>query len=302
MIASETLPDLSDHNRQDWGRTLQELVETDGTWSELGNGHTVLRHGSGETLYVTFEFVEDIRSSRDNALPLGVVMAQAEDASCLTVLADKRTWFRDQALYAVFDDLVDEDMFEDYASVVFFGEGMCGYAAAAYSVAAPGAQVVVISPQASLDPRVAEWDNRFVGMRRVSFTDRYGYAPDMVDAAASVFVLYDPENELDAMHAALFTRPNVEKFRLRFLGSDLGSSLDDMHILIPTLEAAARGTLNMGTFGALYRARRNYAPYLRTILSQTQDDGRHGLSARIVRNVLPRKACLLYTSPSPRDA
>ena len=42
-----------------------------------------------------------------------------------------------------------------------------------------------MQPQATLDPRVAEWDDRFLHMRRTDFTDRYGYAPDMLDAAST---------------------------------------------------------------------------------------------------------------------
>jgi hypothetical protein len=48
--------------------------------------------------------------------------------------------------------------FDDFDQVVFYGAGQCGYAAAAFSVATPGATVVAIQPQATLDPRVTEWD------------------------------------------------------------------------------------------------------------------------------------------------
>ncbi|WP_147124593.1 phosphoadenosine phosphosulfate reductase [Shimia ponticola] len=289
MAELPNLPDLSDLNRDDWGRGLQQTVETDGSWSDLTTGHTVLSHSDGNTLFVTFEFIEDIRSSRDNALPLGVALAQHDDCACLTILAETRAWFRDPALYAYFDALVDEDFFADFDSVVFYGEGMCGYAAAAFSVAAPGATVVLIAPQATLDPRVAEWDHRFQAMRRLSFTDRYGFAPEMIEGAESVFVLYDPEEELDAMHTALFTRPHVDKFRCRFLGKDIASALEDMKLLEKTLLLAGSGDLSVPTFARLYRARRDYAPYLRSLLTQVEDNDRVGLIAMIVRNVLPRK-------------
>ena len=289
MADQLTLPDLSDLNRADWGTELQSLVETDGSWTDLGTGHTMLSHSDGGTLFVTFEFVEDIRSSRDNALPFGLTLAQTDGCACLTILADKRSWFRDAALYAYFDALVDEDFFEDFDSVVFYGEGMCGYAAAAFSVAAPGAHVVLIAPQATLDPRVAEWDHRFQAMRRLSFTDRYGFAPEMIEGAESVFVLYDPEEELDAMHTALFTRPHVQKFRCRFLGREISSALDDMGLLQDTLLLAGSGLLDIPSFAKLYRARRDYAPYLRALLTQAEDNDRSGLIAMIVRNVLPRK-------------
>lgn len=290
MSLDFTNSDLSDFNRAEWSRELQSLLAGYGTWTDLGDGHTVVSIGDGDRLIVTFETVEDIRATRDNALPLGVLLAQnLNDVAVISVITDGPTWFRHPALYSYFDVLVDEGIFEDYESVLFYGERMCGYAAAAYSVAAPGCNVLIVQPQATLDPRVAEWDHRFTKMRKISFTDRYGFAPDMVEAANSVFVVYDPEEELDAMHAALFTRPNVEKFRCRFLGRDIGTSMDEMHILEPALHAASMGDLNTATFAELYRARRNYAPYLRTLLTQTEDSDRSLLSAMLCRNVAPRK-------------
>ena len=47
-------------------------------------------------------------------------------------------------------------------------------------------------------------------MRRADFSSRYGYAPDMLDAAEQAYVIYDPCERLDAAHAAMFTRSNVK--------------------------------------------------------------------------------------------
>ena len=73
--------------------------------------------------------------------------------------------------------------FDDFDHVVFYGAGPCKYAAAAFSVAAPAATVDAIQPQTTLDPRITDWDDRYMKMRRTDFTSRYGYAPDMLDAA-----------------------------------------------------------------------------------------------------------------------
>jgi hypothetical protein len=47
-------------------------------------------------------------------------------------------------------------------------------------------------------------------MRRTDFTSRYGYAPDMLDAAEQVYVIYDPYEQLNAARAAMFTRSAVK--------------------------------------------------------------------------------------------
>ncbi|MGR3493143.1 MAG: phosphoadenosine phosphosulfate reductase, partial [Shimia sp.] len=229
------LPDLSDLDRDKWLMGLKTFVEAQGEWRPLSRNHLAASMGDGDTLFVTFEDATSVREDRDLGMPYGMSVAAELGGAALCILCDKPGWFRDEALYAFFDELSDDGAFDEFETVVFHGWGMGGYAAAAYSVAAPGAQVVVVQPQATLDPRVAEWDTRFMGMRKTSFTDRYGYAPDMVDAAENVFVLYDPEDEMDAMHAALFTRPNVTKFRCRHFGSDLAPSLDALGVLKPAL-------------------------------------------------------------------
>ena len=106
--------------------------------------------------------------------------------------------------------LVYDEFFDDFNQVVFYGAGPRGYAAAAFSVAAPGATIAAPQPQATLDPRVTEWDDRHLKIRRTHFTSLYGYAPDMLDAAKQAYVIYDPYERLDAAHAAMFTRSNVK--------------------------------------------------------------------------------------------
>ncbi|MGR3466858.1 MAG: phosphoadenosine phosphosulfate reductase [Shimia sp.] len=283
------LPDLSDLSREKWLMGLKSHVEAHGEWRPLSRNHLAASLGEGDTLYVTFEDATSVREDRDGGIPFGMAVADALGAAALCILCDKPAWFRDPALYDFFDMLSDDGAFDEFDRVVFHGWGMGGYAAAAFCVAAPGAQVVLIQPQATLDPRVAEWDTRFMRMRKASFTDRYGYAPDMVDAAESVFILYDPEDEMDAMHTALFTRPNVEKFRCRHFGADLAPALDALEVLKPTLGLAAEGKLTVQAFAELFRARREHAPYLRRLIQTLMDEDRGQLAHMLAKTVMSYK-------------
>ena len=152
--------------------------------------------------------------------------------------------------------------------------------------------MLAIQPQATLDPRVTEWDDRFTHMRRTDFTDRFGFAPDMVDGAARVHVIYDPAETLDAMHAALFTKSNVTKFRMPYMGEALQSHLLFMKRLFPLIQAAAEGRLDTGYFAGLYRARRNHLPYLRRLLTRLEGADRSGLTEMLCRHVTAR-----FTAP-----
>ena len=206
--------------------------------------------------------------------------------SHLSIISDGDTWFRDPKVYAYFDRLVDDGFFDDFDQVAFYGAGPCGYAAAAFSVAAPGATVVAIQPQATLDPRVTEWDDRYVKMRRTDFTSRYGYAPDMLDAAEQAYVIYDPYERLDAAHAAMFTRSNVKKFRVPNLGASLQSVLIKMEILKPLLLAAGGHNLTNLKFAKLLRARRDDRSYLHKIMEKLDTKERDTFTRAVCNHVI----------------
>lgn len=279
---------LADLSSRAWLRAVSDIVEQDGYFEQLGRKHFAAFIEKGNTLLVTFESIQGINALSETAQPLGWDMVRAAGWSHLCLGCDGDTWFREGRVYGYFDRLIDEGFFDEFDRVLFYGAGPCGYAAAAYSVAAPGARVLAIQPQATLDARLTEWDTRFVDMRRTDFTSRYGYAPDMLDAADHCFVLYDPREHLDAMHAALFTRPNVTKLRMRHMGDALQTDLLDMEQWIPLLKAAAECRLTESFFATLYRARRDYRPYLRNLLGTLEREGRITLVLALCRNVTDR--------------
>jgi hypothetical protein len=284
--------DLAGLDKPEWTRRVMARAEVEGAADKLGRSHFAAFVHAGPTLLVSFETVQGMRGLTESAQPLGWHMSQREGWSHLLMACDGDTWFRAPEVYAYFDHLIDDGFFDEFDQVVFYGAGPCGYAAAAFSVAAPGATVVAIQPQATLDPRVTEWDDRFTHMRRTDFTDRFGYAPDMIDGAERAFVIYDPAEPLDAMHAALFTRPNVTKFRMPYMGEALQTHLLFMKRLFPLIEAAANGTLDRQRFAGLYRARRNHLPYLRRLLTQLEAKDRAGLTEVLCRHVSAR-----FTAP-----
>jgi hypothetical protein len=279
--------ELSD---DEWLAEIETFGEAKGYFQPLGNSHAaVFAANSPETLLVYFDTIPGARVTNPAGLPAPVEIAEELGWSHLSLYARKATWFRDHRVYRFFDRLVDEGFLEDFERVVFFGAGSGGYAAAAFSVAAPGATVIAVAPQATLDPAMAEWDDRFVAMRRTSFTDRYGYAPDMVEAADRVFIIYDPLVELDAMHAALFRGENVERIRFRNAGPGTGRELIAMGALRPLLAAAGEGRLDAREMFRALRLRHNFQPYLRNLLGRLHAEERHLLTAILCRAALERR-------------
>jgi len=291
-MTDKRITDLVDPARNlalpEWIDVIEDIAEDHGYFEPLGPDHSALFIEGNANLLVTFETIENARSRSSSDVPFGWELATPNGWSQLCILSQGETWFRHRAVYGYFDKLVDDGFFDEYDNVVFYGVESCGYAAAAYSVAAPGATVLALSPQASLDPRVCEWDDRFHHMRRTSFTDRYGFAPDMLQAADKAFVLYDPEIEEDAMHSALFIADNVARLRFRHIGAEIEPFLRRMEVLSPLLTKAMNGSLKVGDFHTAYRERRSYLPYLRNLLTALEESERPFLTAMMCRNVLER--------------
>ena len=279
---------LSGLSPAEWRAQLAEIGDDAGFYQDLGERHFATFLDRGKTLLVTFETRDGIRRVSSYERPLGFEVVKDLNWSLLSVVADTDTWFRENRVYGFFDRLIDDGFFEDFDRVVFYGARSCGYAACAFSVAAPGATVFALQPQATLDPRMSEWDDRFLDMRRTSFTDRYGYAPDMLDAAQKAYVFYDPTEQLDAMHAALFRRSNVSRLRLPNMGSHLETALWRMQIVQRMLTMACRGRFSEERFFRQYRLRRDHLPYLRRLMEHLELTDRPGLSRLLCTNVVGR--------------
>ena len=274
----------------EWLAEIAEIGADRGYFEPLGAAHGALFiDESLDVLLVSFDTVATARSGSASGIPHGMLQAEVKGWSHLSVIAQGPTWFRDPAVYAYFDRLTDEGFFEDFDRVIFYGAGMSGYAAAAFSVAAPGATVILAAPVATLSPERASWDDRYIGARARDFTTRYGFAPDMVEAAAQVMVLYDPFEELDAMHAALFHGSHVQRIRFRHGGARIGAELQAMNVLAALFSAAGDGALTPQIAYRALRRRREHGPYLRHLLNRVHVEERVFLTALLCRTVLSRR-------------
>lgn len=279
-----------------WIDRLDEVAEEHGSFESLGPGHYAAFIDAGKSLLVSFESLQQIQRAGDAQEPRGFDFVRRLGWSSLSIVSEKESWFRGPGLYRYFDRLVDDGFFEDFDRVLFCGAHAGGYAACAYAVAAPGARVLAIRPQATLDPAVTGWDPRYARQRRLNFTDRYGYAPDMIDGVAQAWIVFDPAEQLDAMHAALFTKPYVTMLRARRIGPRLDQALDQMGVTPALIEAAMAGTLSRLDFARAMRARHGYLPYLRGLLSLLDAEERDLFSAMLCRQVLRERDRKLFAT------
>lgn len=275
-------------DRAGWLALLRNLGEDSGAFETLGDHHWAILNEDGATLVISFDRLEDISALEPGKMPHIFGQATQNGWSHLSLISEGETWYRDPAVFAYLDRLVDDCFFDNYDRVVFYGAGMGAYAAAAFSVTAPGATVLAVQPRASLDPDIAGWDTRNRHARHLDFTKRYGYAPDMTEGAAQVFTLHDPYVALDAMHVALFRKPYVTNLKARFLGENVATALSEMGILPKLVKAACDGTLSAKNYNKLWRQRRSFGNYLRWILRACADAGHPKREAMVCRSVINR--------------
>ncbi|WP_299427527.1 phosphoadenosine phosphosulfate reductase [uncultured Shimia sp.] len=275
-------------SRDEWLTQLEHVADAHGHFQPLGKRHWATLVEDKPVLLVTFETIDSIQKRGDTGHPLGWELVRELGWSHLCVLSDGDTWFRDPEVIAYFDRLSDDGFFDEFDEVVFYGAGSCGYAAAAYSIVATDAQVVAVRPQATLSPRLAGWDKRFPHSRKIAFDGQYGFAPDMAAMADRCFVIYDPTQSLDAMHAALFARENTVLLPTAHLGDTPEEDLLEMQILYRVLVKAGAGTLSRAAFYKLYRARRAHVPYLDRLLRKVSQKNRPFVTALLCANVARR--------------
>ena len=279
-------PQLKGLSIRDWSNRLHEIASQFGETVELGPDHTAYHLKAGPKLIVTFESVERIRASKLSAEPRGFVYAREEGWSCLTLIAEHQSWFRSPAIYSYFDKLTDDGFFEEFDDVLFYGSLAGGYAAAAYSVASPGARVLAVQPQATLDPRIAGFDARFKKFRRYDFTSRYGFAPEMIDAALQAYIVFDPIQQIDGAHAALFAKRNAALLQATGIGRDIETAFDGLGTHDDMMLAAMDGKLSTLKFAKLMRARRAHGPYVRRVLNRALKAGHTQLATNLCAYVL----------------
>lgn len=275
-----------DMSRGDWASSMQDLGDKHGFYRRLGKEHTALSVGKSGTLLVTFENLDHVYDNAANRLPWGFKFVTERGWSILGMMAHAWTWYRDDAVHDFFDELRDSGYFDQFERVIFYGASMGGYAATVFSAACPGATVIAISPQATLDRDVASWETRYKKAWIRDYQSRYGYGPDMIATAEHAYLFYDPIAPLDAMHMALFRGDNVTKFKCRFMGHRIASAMQGMGILSPVIQGCIDGTLDTAEFYGLMRARRKFPRYLKEMLVQLDKRDRPYLTALLCEHYL----------------
>ena len=271
----------------DWAGVARDLAGTDGFYRKNPD-HSFLYIPRGDTLVVTFDNRDIAMTKREDRRPWGFSFIEKQGWSMLGVMANGWTWYRDDWVSDQFDQLASSGFFNGFRRVVFYGASMGGYAACAFVAACPGADVVAISPQSTLDRALVPFETRYKTAWGRDFSGRYGDAAEASKAAGRVTILYDPYEPLDAAHVARFTGANVVHLRAPLMGHRLGSSLHQMGILSQVTLGALNGTLTEADFYKALKARKVFVRYQRELFKRALAKGHPALARKLARFVLTR--------------
>ena len=270
---------------QTWPEIAINLAGSDGFYRE-SDEHAMLFIKRSDTLVVTFDNLDIAMEKRDDKRPWGFAFIEKQGWSMLGVTAAGWTWFRDPWVYKQFDDLKKEGFFKRFKRVVFYGASMGGYGACAFAAACPGADVLAISPQSTLDKKLVPFETRYKTAWDRDYSGKYGDAAKVSAKAGRVTLIYDPYEPLDSGHVDRFTAKNVVKLRAPLMGHRLGSSLQQMGILSSITLGALNGTLTEAEFYQKLRARKTFARYQKELFKRALDKGHPDLARKMGRWVL----------------
>ena len=280
-------PPAPTENDEMWDKIAVGLAGDDGWYRSGPEGHSFLYVPRDKsTLVVTFDNLDITMQKRDDRRPWGYEFIEKQGWSMLGVLAGGWTWYREPWVYEQFDQLKDDGFFQGFERVVFYGASMGGYAACAFSPAAPGCDVVAISPQSTVDKSIVPWETRYKVVWDRDFSGPYGDAAEVSRAAKRVSILYDPFEPLDRAHVGRFQNDNVRRLPAPLLGHRLGSSLSQMGILGPIVTGAVSGSLTDKQFYSILRARKTFPRYQRELFNRAVAKGHVSLAKKMGKHVL----------------
>jgi hypothetical protein len=272
-----------------WPAIARGLAGQDGFFRDGPKGHSFLfMPRDPSVLVVTFDNLDIAMNKRADRRPWGYDFIEKQGWSMLGVLAGGWTWYREPWVSEEFDRLRDSGFFARFDRVVFYGASMGGYAAAAFSAACPGADVVIISPQSTLDKTLVPFETRYHTAWGYDYSGPYGDAAIASQSARRVTILFDPYEPLDAAHVARFTGENVMPLRCPLMGHRLGSSLSQMGLLSGTILRALSGDLDRVKFYRDLRARHGFSRYQKELFALALRRKRPDLARKVGRWVLAR--------------
>lgn len=270
-----------DHNRiPPWYAEIFPAGPSDGFFHKFGDHAASFVDRGAHQLVVSFDNLSDAGYPYYDIEPWAGKFVHDQGWSHLGIYARGPSWYRDARLIAFLEGLRDDGFFRRFERVSLIGTSMGGYAALTFSGLAPGATVVALSPQSTLDRQRVPWETRFVKGQRQDWTLPYSDAATQLAELGRAYVLYDSFFGPDRQHVLRCPQDRLVHLRAFGFGHKTAVVLRRMGHLKTVMGAAITGELTQAQFHRLIRDRKNI--YLYRVSMETHLETR-GHADRIPR-------------------
>lgn len=209
--------------------------------------------------------------------------------SVLGVMGSQRNWFRHDFVHDSFEALRDQGFFDQFDEVLFYGASMGGFGALTYQRCCPGANVLAIAPQTTLNRDILPAEDRWAWTRKLDWQGRYSDAAGNTDTAGQIFVIADPYFGPDRAQVSRLAEDNVTWLNTPFMGHQLPNAFVTMGILKDLLYACVDGTLTPTLFYRLFRARKDLPRYQHDLLMHAEARGKTRSAIRVCEYTLNKR-------------
>ncbi len=284
--APASVSDTLVHDRFDEARAF--AAKTHGFLWE-GPENAVLFAPRSKRLVVVFDNISNVREEGPR-WPWGFkVVWKDMGCSVLGVMGTQRNWFRHDFVHDAFESLRDQGFFEQFDEVLFYGASMGGYGALVYSQCAPGANVLAIAPQSTLNRDILPRDNRWGWTAKLDWKGRFNDAANVLQKAGTTTIISDPYFEPDREQVSRIKGDRITHLKTPFMGHQLPNAFVLMGMLKPLLFAAADNSLTPALFYKLFRNRRDLPRFQHDILMEAEKRGKLRSAIRVCEYTLKRR-------------
>lgn len=204
--------------------------------------------GAGALCYVTFDSYTDLRTLDRSGFGEDFLRSRGIDA--VHVLSRDNYWYQHPELPEALAAIAAST--GRYEHVFAYGSSMGGFAALHYGSGCGARVGIAISPQYSVDPEVAPFEDRWL-----FDASRIAHRRDEMAPLPLQYIIYDPQDARDRAHFELFAaRSPTIGLRVPYAGHPAGSYLHETQMFEPLFSGVHGRTLDAIPFERELRARR----------------------------------------------
>lgn len=280
-----------------WFREIMPGGIQSGFYRKSDSHSLVFIKRTNPVLMLSFDNLSNVSDRSPTREPWAYQFCKSHDISHLGVMANVGNWFRDEWLIDQLESLAAGGFFKGYDRVVLSGTSMGAFAALTFASLSPGAHVIALNPQTTLDARIVPWEQRFWRGRRQDWSLPYSDAVEGAKTAAKVNLFYDPYFEPDVKQAARLDMKNVTTFKCWYSSHKSAVFLKKIGALKSVMEAATFGAITEAEFYSMYRKRRELRWYSGALADYFERTGRKDSARAVAKLYRKLKRQTLNTVP-----